>query len=187
MKRKDLNQQLLDQTLNNLRLGLISKVNSLVEYSGLCESTNMIGHSFPAVTRIWAYASTNPCFMEKLAVKSDRVHSPEDDIQSIHSMIFGTIDFGFGQTSEPPAWFRNTALGFACKVASARIKLQSSNDLSVIEVSLLSDRKHTTVQQHCQRNSIKSSKGKQEWIIPPEEALRYIESSKVGQFSNVYN
>ena len=56
-----------------------------------------------------------------------------------------------------------------------------------MDLSLLADRKHTTIQQHCQRSSITAVKDGRSWKVPPLEALRYLKSIKSEPFSTYYS
>jgi len=78
-------------------------------------------------------------------------------------------------------------LGYVCEVASARLSLDSFIPLTVMQLAVLADRKHTTVQQHCQRGSIKAVKDKKAWKISPHVALGYLKSIQSEPFISNYN
>jgi len=141
--------------------------------------------SFPPVTATWTYASADPSIMNKMDSLEDAGYYPSEDLQDIYQALFGPI-LRLQQGASIPVWFWDTPLGFACKVSQARNKLDSFFPLSVMDVSLLADRKHTTVQQHCQRKSIIAVKDGRSWMIPPAEALRYIRSAKAEPFASYY-
>lgn len=187
MKRKDLTQHLLKRTLDELERDINLKVESLMTFSGVISKPVAFSSvSFPPVTATWTYASADPSIMNKLDSLEDTGYYPSEDLQDIYGTLFGPI-LRLQQGASIPVWFWDTPLGFACKVSQARVQLDSFFPLSVMDVALLADRKHTTVQQHCQRESIRAVKDGRSWMIPPVEALRYIRSVKSEPFASYYS
>lgn len=187
MKRKDLTQHLLKRTLDDLERDINLKVESLMTFSGVISKPVAFSSvSFSPVTAIWNYASTDTSIINKLNSLEDTGYCPSEDLQDIYQTLFGPI-LRLQQEASIPVWFWDTPLGFACKVSQARCQLDSFFPLSVMDIALLADRKHTTVQQHCQRGSIRAIKDNRSWMVPPTEALRYIRSAKSEPFSSNYN
>jgi hypothetical protein len=52
---------------------------------------------------------------------------------------------------------------------------------------MAANRRHTTVQQHCKRGSIKAVMDGRSWKVPPAEALRYLLSVKSEPFFSHYS
>lgn len=186
MKRNDLTKDLFSRILSDVRQDVGIKINSLMQFSGATRLQMEHNEaSFSSINNVYRYASADKEMMWKSPSIKETGYYPAEDIFEILQALFLPV---LRQQQNPviPAWFWDTNLGYVCKVAQARVLLDSFLPLSVVELALLADRKHTTVQQHCQRESINAVKDGRTWKIPPLEALKYLKSVKSEPFATHY-
>lgn len=186
MKRVDLTNELLNKTIQDIRDAVRSKIDELLSFAGIVfRYPSLEDAPFEPVCMVWRYASADKEVMWKHDLLADTGRYPSEEIRDIWESLFRPA-LGFQSSMNIPKSFWDTPLGFACSVAQARNKLDNFFPLSIMDLSLLSDRKHTTLQQHCQRGSIKAVKDGG-WKVPPLEALRYLKSIGSEPFATYYS
>jgi len=187
MKRADLTNILLEKAIDGVRDDVKNKISELIKFSGLIQPLPNIDNApFTPIHTIWAYTSADKEVMCKHDLLQDSGLFPNEDVINIIESLFRPA-FTFRMSMTTPIEFWDVPLGYACKVARARNTLDSFFPLSIMDLALLADRKHTTIQQHCQRGSITAVKDGRSWKVPPLEALRYLQSIKSQPFSTYYS
>jgi len=187
MKRADLTNSLLERIIYDVRNGVENKIAALIRFSGVIQSPPEIDNApFEPIRMTWAYASADKDMLCKYDLLQDAGQFPNEEIIDIIESLFrSALTFQISMTI--PTGFWDMPLGYACKVAQARNTLDSFFPLSIVELALLADRKHTTIQQHCQRGSIAAVKDGRGWKVPPIEALRYLQSIRSEPFTTYYS
>jgi len=186
MKRNDLTKDLYDRIVSSIREDVDIKINELIKFCWV--GWPRVERSEPtpmAIKSVFRYASADKQMMWTSNSLKDAGYYPNEDIFEIIRTLFLPV-LRQQQHTVIPAWFWDTALGYVCKVGQARLLLDTFMPLSVVDLALLADRKHTTVQQHCQRESIKAIKDGRAWKIPPHEALKYLKLVKSEPFLTHY-
>ncbi len=119
--------------------------------------------------QLWDYArGTGP-----------RPNEVQENIQKLCELLWAPV--AAGSYDIPSDWW-DTPLGTMCRLCNARATLEAGWSLDVYEMALLADLTHMRIRQLCQSGELQAVKeerngsSQEKWIIPAEEARRFLES-----------
>lgn len=87
-------------------------------------------------------------------------------------------------------WSFSDPLGLIVRIAETRIKLEEGQYLTATELALLSGTTPGNISHHIRYGNIKAVKNNEndrEWLVPPDEARRYIDSVRSSFIYSIQN
>ncbi|MBT4034177.1 MAG: hypothetical protein HOE61_05435 [Candidatus Marinimicrobia bacterium] len=181
MKREELNNVNLEaaaseifQKANEQILSIASFFRSNIkpqlasEYE--CRSLNII----------WSYASSADECM--LTDEGGSLHYEiGEDVLEVRTILNKGI---YGEVPLLSEHYKDSNIEYACRVAIARLSLDECMAISPEDLSFLADREKITIQQACQRKKLMCFKDGRNWLIPPLEAMKYLQ--EIGSKPFIY-